>query len=138
MYILELHIYWTIYLMFVDLYIIVKFIKRNPTRCNNVSKFYYSIFIWSSACFSWHIAHHQEPKTALAASGFLYVEGCWTCSPPTTCPTAFHIWKTRGCQCSFRVPMIGGVSPKTCWASYKYGTWRWEGMMICKNATCNL
>ena len=25
-------------------------------------------------------AHHQEPKTALAASGFAYVEGCWTCS----------------------------------------------------------
>jgi len=22
--------------------------KENPTRCNNVSKFYYSIFIWSS------------------------------------------------------------------------------------------
>jgi hypothetical protein len=22
-------------------------------------------------------AHHQEPKTALAASGFLYVEGSW-------------------------------------------------------------
>ena len=25
-------------------------------------------------------AHHQEPKTAIAASGFAYVEGCWTCS----------------------------------------------------------
>ena len=25
-------------------------------------------------------AHHQEPKTALAASGFSYLEGCWTCS----------------------------------------------------------
>jgi len=24
---------------------IVSFIKKNPTRCNNVSKFYYSIFI---------------------------------------------------------------------------------------------
>jgi len=32
-------------LMFVDPYIIVQFIKKNPTRCNNVSKFYYSIFI---------------------------------------------------------------------------------------------
>ena len=29
--------------------------------------------------------------------------------------------KTRGCQCSFRPLMMGGVSPKTCWASYKYG-----------------
>ena len=36
--------------------------------------------IWSSTCFGRHTAHHQEPKTALAASGFAYVEGCWPCS----------------------------------------------------------
>ena len=54
--------------------------EKNPTRSNSVSKFYYSIFIWSSTCFGRHTAHHQEPKTALAASGFSYVEGCWTCS----------------------------------------------------------
>ena len=70
-------------------------------------------------------------KLQLAASGFSYVWGCWTCSwwtlsgseqhPPTTRPTTSHIWKTRGCQCSFRLLMMGGVSPKTCWASYKYG-----------------
>ena len=53
--------------------------KENPKRCNSVTKFYF-IFIWSSTCFEWHTAHHQEPKTALAASGFVYVEGCWTCS----------------------------------------------------------
>jgi len=47
-----------------------KFIKKNPTRCKNVSKFYYSTFKWSSTCFGRHTAHHQEPKTALAASGF--------------------------------------------------------------------
>ena len=41
--------------------------------------------------------------------------------PPTICPTTFHVWKTRGCQCSFRLLMTGGVSPKTCRASYKYG-----------------
>ena len=58
----------------------IQFIKKNPTRCNNVSKFYYSIFIWSSTCFGRHIAHHQELKTALAASGFSYVEGCWMCN----------------------------------------------------------
>jgi hypothetical protein len=44
----------------------------------------------------------------------------WQC-PPTTHPTTFHIWKTGGCQCSFRLLMTGGVSPETCWASYKYG-----------------
>ena len=42
--------------------------------------------------------------------------------PPTPCSTNFHKWKTRGCQCSFRLLMMGGVSPETCWASYKYGT----------------
>jgi len=62
--------FWTtesqtyIHLMFVDPCIIVQFIKKNPTRCNNVSLFYYSIFIWSSTCFGRHTAHHQEPKTA--------------------------------------------------------------------------
>jgi len=29
---------------------------------------------------SGYTAHHQEPKTALAVSGFLQVEGWWTCS----------------------------------------------------------
>jgi len=67
-------------LMFVDACIIVHFIKKNPTRYNNVSKFYCSIFIWSSKRFGRHAAHHQEPKTALAASSFSYMEGCWTCS----------------------------------------------------------
>ena len=107
-------------------------IKKNSTRCNNVSKFYYSIFIWSSTCFGRHTVHHQEPKTALAASGFSYVKGCWMCRggrcqeqcawqrPPTTRPTTFHVWKTRGYQCSFRLLMMGGMSPETCWASYKY------------------
>ena len=102
--------------------IIVQFIKKNPTRCNNVSKFYYFMFIWSSACFGQHTAHHQEPKTALAASGFSYVKGCWMCRwwTPFTRPTTSHTWKTRGCQCSFRLLMMGGMSPETCWASYKH------------------
>ena len=77
---LNCHIDIEIHFMYLDTYIIVQFIKKHPTRCNNVSNFFYSIFIWSSACFWRHTAHHQEPKTALAASGFSYVEGCWTCS----------------------------------------------------------
>jgi len=36
-------------------------------------------------------------------------------------PTTFHVWKTRVCQCSFRLLSMGGVSPEACWASYKYG-----------------
>jgi len=51
----------------------------NPTRCNSVSRFYF-IHKQSSTCFGRHTANHQEPKTALPASGFAYLEGCWTCS----------------------------------------------------------
>jgi len=92
---------------------------ENPTRCNSVSKFYFK-FIWNSTCFGRHTAHHQEPKTALAASGLAKVEGCWTCScwmlsgieyeklhctfsystwqrPATTRPTTLHVCKNRGC-----------------------------------------
>ena len=76
----QTHVIILQHLMFVDPCIIVQFIMKNPTRCNNVSKFYYSIFIWSSKCFRRHTAHHREPKTALAASGFAYGEGCWMCS----------------------------------------------------------
>ena len=36
------------------------------------------------------------------------------CCPPTTCLTAFHLGRTRTCQCSFRLLMMGGVSPETC------------------------
>jgi len=40
---------------------------------------------------------------------------------PTTRPTTFHYEKSRGCQCSFRLLVMGDVSPETCWALYKYG-----------------
>jgi hypothetical protein len=64
------------------------------------------------------------------------VEGWWTCSWWTlsgsdTVPDNVHhlrvhqpstlLWKNRSWQCSFRFLMMGGVSPETCWASYKYG-----------------
>jgi hypothetical protein len=52
---------------------------ENPTKCNNVSKLYF-IFIWSSAFFGWHTAHHQDPRTEVAASGSAYVVRCCTCS----------------------------------------------------------
>jgi hypothetical protein len=46
---------------------------------------------------------------------------CIRCQrPATTRPTTLHVYKTRGCQCSFRLMMMGGVSPETCWASCKY------------------
>ena len=54
----------------------IKNIQQDATVYQN----FYFVFIWSLACFGRHTAHHQGPKTALAASGFAYVEGCWTCS----------------------------------------------------------
>jgi hypothetical protein len=65
-------------------------------------KIYYFIFIRSSTCFGRHTARHLEPKTALAASGFAYVEGCldmWlldSIQQPHV-HTNFHVYKTRGC-----------------------------------------
>ena len=106
--------------------------KIHKEKSNKMQKYIqilYSIFLWSSTCFGRHIAHHQEPKTALAASRFSYVEGCSDVqldvvrhSVPDSVHqlqvrTTFHVWKTRGCQCSFKLLMMGGVSPETCWAS---------------------
>jgi len=138
------HSYTVSHLMFVDTCFIAQFTKKNPTICNNVSKFYYSIFIWSSTCFGRHTAHHQEPKTALAATGFLYVAGCWTCSwwtlSGTVClTTSGTLCLTRGCQCSFRLLMMGGASPETCWASYKYGILKvWYIVASCWIFLCEL
>jgi hypothetical protein len=57
---------------------------------------FYFIFIRSSTCFGRHTTHHQEPRTAPAASGFAYVEGCWPCSSWTLSAT-LHVCKTRDC-----------------------------------------
>jgi hypothetical protein len=69
-------------LMFVEPCTMVQFIQKNPTSCNNVSKCYYSIFIWSLTCFGRHTSHHQEPKTAVS----------WQ-RPATTRLTTFHVCK---------------------------------------------
>jgi hypothetical protein len=85
------------------------------------------MFIWSSTCFGRHTAQHQELKTALAASGFAYVRGCWTLrllDPDSVQQpqrlTTFHVCKTTDCYCSFELLIMGGVSPETCWTSYKH------------------
>jgi len=66
---------------------------ENP-RYNSVSKFYF-IFIWSPTCFGLHTAHHQEPKTTVAASGFACVEGCWTCSCWTLSGSASYKYEIK-------------------------------------------
>jgi hypothetical protein len=112
--------------MFVDRCIIVQFLRWKTQQDATVYQSFISpYFKWSSTCFGWHTAHHQEPKTAQAVlSSWWWTLSGTVCAwqrPPTTRPTTFHVCKTRGCQCSFRFLMMGGVSPKTCWASYKYG-----------------
>ena len=44
--------------------------REKPNKMQQCINIYYSIFIWNSTCFGRHTAHHQEPKTARAASGF--------------------------------------------------------------------
>jgi len=60
-------------------------------------------------------------KVVGCADGRLCQAHCAWQSLPSARLTTFHVWKTRGCQCTFRLLEMGGVSPETCWASYRYG-----------------
>jgi len=66
-------------------------------------------------------AQHVSGDTPPIIRSMCMTTYCAWQRPPATRPTTFHVWKTRGCQCSFRLLMMGGVSPETCWATYKYG-----------------
>ena len=60
--------------------------------------------------------------------------------PATTRPTTFHVCKTRGCWCSFRLLMMGSMSPETCWALHKYGITNFDTLLhlvgfFCMNCT---
>ena len=81
----------------------------------------YFIFIWSSTCFGRHTAHHQEPKTALEASGFAWYRGRLDSCPATTHATTFRdIMQSQRLLVQFWLLIMGGVLPETCRASYKY------------------
>ena len=69
---------------------------------------------WQSLVF------HAWKAVGRVVGGHCQAHCAWQ-RPPTTRPTTFHAWKPRGCQCSFRLLMMGGVSPETCWTSYKHG-----------------
>jgi len=51
---------------------------KDSTRCNSVLKFI--SYLYEAQHVSGDTAHHQEPKTVLAASVLACVEGCWLCS----------------------------------------------------------
>jgi len=96
---------------------------ENPTRCNSVSKFV--LYLYEAQ----HVSGDTPP---IIRSLKLYqqplVLHTWKVvgrvvagqRPAATLPTTFHVCKTRGCWYSFKLLMMGGVSPETCWASYKY------------------
>jgi hypothetical protein len=67
------------------------------------------------------LVFHKWKVVGCIVGGLCQTQYCAWQHPPTTRLTTFHVWKTRGCQCSFRLLMMGGVWPETCWASYKYG-----------------
>jgi hypothetical protein len=66
--------------------------RAKSNKMQQCIKIYYSLFtrIWSSTCFGRNTAHRQEPKTALAASGFAFVDDCWTCGFWTLSATNNH------------------------------------------------
>jgi hypothetical protein len=90
--------------------------REKSNKMQQCIKFYYSIIIWSSTCFGRHTAHYQA-HTVPDNVHQLHVQ--------TTC----HVWKTRGCQCSFRLLLMDGVAPETCWASYNYGKIKFDTML---------
>ena len=120
-------------LIFVDPCIIVQFIKKNSTKCNNDQNFIIPYLyeaqhvsgdtspIIRSLKLHWQALVFQTREVVGRVDGGRCQAHCALQRPPTTCPTTFHVWKTIGCQCSFRLLMMGGMWPETCWASYKYG-----------------
>jgi len=65
------------------------------------------------------LVFHTWKVVGRVVGGFCQAQCAWQ-RPPTTRPTTFRVWKTRGYQCSLRLLMVGGVSPETCRASCKY------------------
>jgi hypothetical protein len=115
--------------MFVDLCIIIHFIKKFQQDAT----VYQNLII----LYLYEAQHVSDDTPSIIRSLKLH----WQ-------PLLFHTWKvvgrvvggwkTRGCQCSFRLLMMGGVLPKTCWASYKYGIIKfWYIVASCWNFFMN-
>jgi hypothetical protein len=86
------------------------FLTKKPNKMQQCIKILWFFILNEVQHVSGDTAYHQESKTAAYAT--------WQ-RPTTARPTTFHVCKTRGCFCSFRFLMMGGVSPETCWAPFK-------------------
>ena len=99
---------------------------NQPKICNSFTSLLLDVYVWlnmfrapprpSSGAYNctrslwfyrWKVA-----VGALLAVGLDHSQQRYNVS--TTRPTTFHVCKTRGYQCSFRLLMMGGVSPETC------------------------
>jgi hypothetical protein len=78
-------------MMFVDPCIIVQFLTEKANKMQQCIKILlFPVYTLPDNVQQWHI---RQPSTVLC--------------------------KTRDCLCSFRLLMMGGVAPETCWASFK-------------------
>jgi hypothetical protein len=89
---------------------------KNQQDARVYQNFIIPYFKWSSTCFGRNTVHYQEPKTAQAASGFAYVEGCRTCSCWTLSGSVklrdnFKL-PTQG-LCQWKIPMTPSVIEPT-------------------------
>jgi hypothetical protein len=69
-------------------------IQQDATGYKN---FIIPYFKLSLTRFGRHTAHHQKPKTAQAASGFTYVEGCGTCCCWTLSGSVNYLTTSNNC-----------------------------------------
>jgi hypothetical protein len=83
--------------------------RKNRKDATVYQNFIIPCFKRNSVCFGRHTAHHQESKTAQAASGFAYVEGCRTCS----CWTLYNDL-VRDLKLSKPLAELLGSRPKGC------------------------
>jgi hypothetical protein len=110
------------YLMFVDPCIVVQFLQCKTQQDATVyQNFIIPYFKWSSTYFGRHTAHHQEPKTAQAAFGFAYVEGCWTCSCWTLSDSVRYLTTPNNCTSNVRFTY---AKPEA--ACVVLGSWWWS------------
>jgi len=117
------------------------FIKKNPRRYNNISKFVIPYLyeaqhvsgdtppIIRSLKLHWQpLAFHTWKVFGRVVGGRFQAHSAWQ-RPPTTRPTSFHVWKAGGSQCIFKILMMGGLSPETFWASYKCGIIKFDTLL---------